>query len=104
MLGFSIWLLGGLGFIGLGIYAFNAKKAVRFWANVKPTPIDNIKAYNKAMGKLWCVFAAVFIFLGLPLLGGQNSPMILFSVIGLLIECIFVMVIGTNIENKYRKK
>lgn len=104
MLGFGIWLLVGLGFMGLGIYSFIAKKAVSFWANVKTVPIDDVKAYNKAAGKVWCLFSMIFIFLGLPLLSGQNQSMILFSIMGIFIECIVLMAIMTKIENKYRKK
>lgn len=105
MIGFIIWALCGLLFIGLGISAFRAKEAVGFWANVKVPPIENIIAYNKAVGRLWCIMGILFIALGLPLLAGQNSPLIMISIIGVLIEIIAAMIIYTiGIENKYRKK
>lgn len=105
MIGFIIWALCGLLFIGFGISAFSAKEAVGFWANAKVPPIENVVAYNKAVGRLWCVMGAIFVLLGLPLLSGQNSSLILISTIGVLIEIIAVMVIYTiGIEGRYRKK
>lgn len=105
MIGFIIWALCGLLFIGFGISAFSAKEAVGFWANAKVPPIENVVAYNKAVGRLWCVMGFVFILLGLPLLSGQNSPLILISIIGVLAEVITAMVVYTiGIEGRYRKK
>ena len=107
MLGFILFSLCGIAFIILGIYAFLSKKEVAFgfWANAKMFPVSNVKAYNKAVGKLWCAYGAIFILLGLPLLNGQNSALILLSVIGIMAETIAVMVTYvTVIEKKYRKK
>lgn len=105
MIGFIIWALCGLLFIGLGISAFSAKEAVGFWANAKVPPIEKVAAYNKAVGRLWCVMGFVFILLGLLLLSGQNSPLILISIIGVLAEVITAMVVYTiGIEGRYRKK
>lgn len=107
MLGFILFSLCGIAFVLLGIYTFLSKKeaAFSFWANAKMFPVTNIKAYNRAVGKLWCAYGAIFIILGLPLLSGQNSALILLSIIGIMAETIAVMVIYvTVIEKKYRKK
>ena len=107
MLAFSIWTFGGIAFIGLGIYDLASKKtlAFGFWANANPPQIDNVKAYNRALGKLWCIFGIVFILFGIPLLKGQNSSYILISVVGVTFESIIAMSVYTiKIENKYRKK
>ncbi len=79
MLIFLIWLLISCSFIIIGLYAFNSKKeaAFGFWANAEVFPVNNIKSYNRAMGKLWCTFGAILAVLGLPLLKEQNSPYIL---------------------------
>ncbi len=104
-LGFIIWALVGCIMIGIGISAFFSKKAVGFWANVKMFPVTDIKKYNNATGKLFICYGAIFILLGTPLLGGQNSPYILFSVLGIMIETIVTMVIySLVITKKYRKK
>ena len=109
MAAFIMWLVFGLAFIVLGIYVSFSKKgnavAFGFWANAKTFQVNDVKAYNKALGKLWCVFGAVFAVLGIPMLGGQNSPLILLSIIGTMFEVIAVMVVYvTVIEKKYRKK
>jgi len=105
MLGFGLWSAVGILFVALGAYAFWARKAVGFWANAEMFKVTDVKKYNRAVGKLFIAFGAVFILLGLPLLVRQNSPWILLSVLGVMIETITVMVIYTTvIESKYKKK
>lgn len=107
MFAFLIWLVVGCAFIFLGTYVFKSKKEVAFgfWANAEVFPVNNVKRYNRALGKLWCIFGIVFIILGLPLLKGQNSPYILLSILGVMAEAIVVMAVYvTVIEKKYRKK
>ncbi len=108
-MGFIIWVLFGMLFIVGGIYCINSKKEVPFgfWANIKTAPIEvkNIKAYNKALGKLWCAYGFFFILLGIPLLVEQDSPLIIITSVGVIFELIIVMVIYTlKIEGKYRNK
>lgn len=107
MVAFFIWFIFSCLFILLGIYSFISKKEVAFsfWANAEVFPVNDIKAYNHAMGKLWIVFGVVFAILGLPLYKGQNSPYIIFSILGVMAEAIVTMgVYTTVIEKKYRKK
>ncbi|MDE5678969.1 MAG: hypothetical protein K2I01_00855 [Lachnospiraceae bacterium] len=104
---FLIWLVMALCFVGLGIYNFLSKQksAFGFWANVKVFDVADVKAYNRALGKLWCTFGVVFALLGLPLLYGQNSPYVLLTILGAMLEVIAAMVVYvTVIERKYRKK
>lgn len=104
MTGFIIWAIAGCCFISLGIFSFFAKKATGFWANAEVFEVNDIRKYNHAMGKLWCVFGLVFIILGIPLLDGQNSPLIIISILGVFVEMLAVMIIYTQvIEKKYRK-
>lgn len=105
IIGFIIWAFVGCLFIGIGISAFFAKKATGFWANVKQYEVSDVKRYNFAMGKLWITYGVIMIALGLPILSGQNSPVILLSVVGVMIETIGMMVIYTLvITPRYRKK
>lgn len=106
MIGFVIWMLVSIMFLGFGISAFYSKKPVGFWANAKTPEIEDISAYNKAVGKLWCVFAVVFALLGFPfLIAEQNSPLFFISVVGVMFEIIAVAVVySLGIEEKYRKK
>ena len=104
IIGFIVWAIVGCFIIGIGISAFFSKKAVGFWANIKAEPINDIKNYNYAMGKLFIVYGVIFILLGTPLLSGQNSPFILLSVVGIMIETIVTMAIYTLIIVKKYKK
>lgn len=106
MAAFIIWLALGAAFIVLGIYAALSKREVAFgfWANAKMFPVEDVKGYNRAVGKLWGVFGAVFVLLGIPLLPGQNTGFIIISILGCMAEAITAMVIYvTVIEKKYRK-
>ena len=107
MIAFGIWCAIGFLFIGMGIYAFFAKKTrpMGFWANAEMFEVTDVKKYNTAMGKLFCCYGIVFIILGIPLLAGQNTPWILISMIGVMMESIAMMGIYTTvIEKKYKKK
>ena len=107
MLAFIFWSIIGLLFIILGIYAFFSKKAqpMGFWANAKMFEVTDVRKYNAAMGKLFIGFGMIFIILGLPLLSGQNSALIILSAFGVMAEVILMMAIYTIvIEKKYKKK
>lgn len=101
MAGFIIWAVTGVLLIVLGVVDFFAKKPVGFWANTKTMKVNDIKGYNRATGKLFMVYGAIFILLGLPLLGGKTA-LILVSSIGVMLETIIVMAIyAIVITNKY---
>ena len=103
-LGFIIWCLCGGFFIVLGIYALFSKKAMGFWAGQEVVEVTDIRKYNNAMAKLFCAMGIGFIFLGIPLLGGQNSAGIVISILGITFESIMAMVIYlVVIERKYKK-
>ena len=105
VLGFIIWSICGCFFIGLGIYTPFSKKPMGFWAGEEVNGITDIKKYNIAMTKLFVVMGIVFIFLGIPLLGGQNSAGLVIPILGTMFECIIAMVIYiVVIEKKYKKK
>ena len=107
ILAFIFWSIIGLLFIILGIYAFFSKKAqpMGFWANAKMFEVTDVRKYNAAMGKLFIGFGMIFIILGLPLLLGKNSALIILSAFGVMAEVILMMAIYTIvIEKKYKKK
>ncbi|MED9905131.1 MAG: hypothetical protein UFG06_13260 [Lachnospiraceae bacterium] len=106
MLAFLLCCLIGIGFIGFGLYACFSKRktAFGFWANTPPLSVTDVKAYNKALGKLWCIYGMVFIILCLPLFLGQNTPYALISVVGIYFETIAIMAVYVlKIEKKYKK-
>ena len=103
MIGFVIWALVGVVIIILGIRAYFSRKVAGFWANIKPISVNDITGYNRAVGKLFVIYGVILIALGLPLLSGQNSPFILLSVLGVMIETIVIMVVySLCIERKYK--
>ena len=105
--GFIIWALCGAAIIGLGISACYAKSAqpFGFWSNVKVFEVTDLKAYNKAVGKLFMVYGSVFILLGLPFFAGQNNAWLVLTILGVAFSGIVAMVVYvTVIEPKYRKK
>lgn len=110
ILGFAVWSLCGLLFIIIGIYNLFSKttRPFGFWANAETIPVkaENVRAYNRALGKLWITAGVVFILLGLPLLmGGQNSPWVILSMLGAMLWAIGIMIVYVLvIERKYRKK
>lgn len=106
MLAFIIWEALPVFFLIMGIITYTSKSAkpFGFWANAKVPEIIDVKAYNRALGKLWFVFAVLLGLLGIPLLGGQNSAGPVFTILGTVFLSIAMMVIYTVvIEKKYRK-
>ena len=105
IIGFIMWLVGGALLIVMGIAAFFAKKEVGFFCNVKPLSMKDVKGYNRAVGRLFIVYGIVFMILGLPLLAGQNSGVLLISILGVMVETIVAMAVYILvIQTKYEKK
>lgn len=105
IIGFVIWAIVGVIIISLGIRSYFSRKVVGFWANTKPISVKDITGYNRAVGKLFVIYGVIFIALGLPMFSGQNSPFILLSVLGVMIETIVIMVIySLCIEGKYKEQ
>ena len=106
---FIIWAIMGVLFIVMGIYDINSKKAkpFGFWANAEVGQIEDVKAYNRALGRLWCVYGILFMLIGLPLLilNEQNAGLIAIPMVGTMLISIGAMAVYTiGIESKYRKK
>ena len=107
LFGFIIWVVLSGVMIGFGIYAICSKRAVPFgfWANAEMFEVNDVRAYNRAVGKLWFVLGLVFGLLGFPFLTGQNSPYFIITILGCMLEAIAAMVVYvTVIEKKYRNK
>lgn len=105
MIGFIIWSLFGVFIIGLGIKDMFSKKPVGFWANTEIIKVKEVKGYNRATGQLFITYGIVFIILGIPLLEGPNTPYILLSVIGVMVETIAIMAVySLGIVKKYEEK
>lgn len=107
VLAFIIWAIMGVLFVVMGIYCIKSKKAKAFgfWANAEVIPVEDVKGYNRALGKLWCVYGILFTIIGLPLLSGENSGMMIITMLGTMFITIGAMVAYVvGIESKYRKR
>ena len=107
LIGFLIWEIVGAAFVcyGLIVLVFRKPAPIGFWANAKMFAVNDVKKYNRAVGKMFCIFGLVFIILGFPLLHLNEHPAwILLSVAGTMIESIIMMAVYVVvIEKKYRK-
>ena len=68
-----------------------SKNPVGFWANTETIKVKDVKGYNRASGLLFIIYGIIFVILGIPLLEGQNTPYVLLSVIGVMVETIVIM-------------
>ena len=102
IIGFVIWCICSGIFLVIGISCFRASEPAGFWANVKMCEVTDT---NKAVGKLFCCFGVVFAILGLPMLAGQNSPLLFLSIAGCMVLIITTMLVyELVIMKKYRKR
>ena len=60
------FLLGFL-FFGIGIWADRSKKPAHFWAGipVKEERVSDVKAYNRAYGRMWKSYAVPYMIAGI---------------------------------------
>ncbi|WP_329382569.1 hypothetical protein [Anaerofustis butyriciformans] len=102
----GIVLIVVLIFVIIGISMINTKdKPIQYLSNTKKLPnVKNIRGYNKAIGKIFIIFALLLLPILSPIvLFSQNSKysflsilLMPFWVIGLIISCVFT-------EGKYKK-
>ena len=54
---------------------------------------------------VFIIYGIIFVILGIPLLEGQNTPYVLLSVIGVMVETIVIMAVySLVIVKKYEEK
>ena len=105
LIGFVVYALMGILFAAYGAYCFFAVKPQRFWANIKAFEVNDVKEYNKAMGKLWIFFGLCLAGSGLFLLKGEDTYFVLIPIlIPVLLAIVMMAVYTVVIEEKYRKR
>ena len=102
----GIVLIVVLIFVIIGISMINTKdKPIQYLSNTKKLPnVKDIRGYNKAIGKIFIIFALLLLPILSPVvLFAQNAKysflsilLMPFWVIGLIISCVFT-------EGKYKK-
>ena len=105
ILGFIIWSIVTVIFLGIGISCRKSREAVGFFTGCKPPVIENVEQYNKAVSQLWFVSAGVYEIMGVPLLfSEQNSLLFVPIIFGVVLGFIVMMVLYLRIEAKYKKR
>ena len=103
MIGFIIWSIVAMLFVGIGISAYKSEKAVGFFTFAEPPIVNDVKKYNHAVSILWIVGAILLEMTGIPLLVlEQNSPMFVPVIFGVVVLIIGMMIVYIRIEHKYR--
>ncbi len=104
IIGFIIWSIVTVIFVGIGISCRKSNEAVGFFTGCKPPVVEDVNRYNKAVSKLWFVAAGVYEVMGVPLLFlEQNSLLFIPIIFGVVIGLIIMMVVYLRIEAKYKK-
>ena len=108
IMGFVIWVICGLLFVGIGIYDYRSKKQVGFWANFDVPEVEDVIGFNKAVGRLFIIYGVVFILIGIPLIPSifyKNILLVFIPIIGAVFETIWLMVYFVmKIEKDYYPK
>lgn len=108
IMGFVIWVICGLLFVGIGIYDYRSKKQVGFWANFDVPEVEDVIGFNKAVGRLFIIYGVVFILIGIPLIPSifyKNMLLVFIPIIGTVFETIWLMVYFVmKIEKDYYPK
>lgn len=108
IMGFVIWVICGLLFVGIGIYDYMSKKQVGFWANFDVPEVEDVIGFNKAVGRLFIIYGVVFILIGIPLIPSifyKNVLLVFIPIIGTIFETIWLMVYFVmKIEKDYYPK
>ena len=103
MLGFILWSVMSLLFVGLAIRCRKSETAFGFFTFVDPPVVNDVKGYNRAVSILWWVSGAVYELLGVPMLFLERFPaLIAVVVLGTVIGLIVMMLVYTKIADRYQ--
>lgn len=104
IIGFIIWSIVSIVFVGIGISCHKSKESVGFFTFMKAPIVTDIERYNNAVAKLWIVVACAFEIIGIPLLFlEQNSPLFTPVIFAIVILVIVMIIVYIRIEVQYRK-
>ncbi len=105
IVGFVIWSIVFLVLLGIGIRSWKSGKAAGFYTGTKPPEVTDVRKYNRSVAALWFIYAGLFELLGLPLLFlKQNAPGFLWSLAGVPVITIALMIVYNRILRRYERK
>ncbi len=103
IIAFIIWSTVAVLFLGIGISGRKSKEAVGFFTFVKPPVVTDVSKYNRSVSILWVIVAVIFEGMGIPLLFlGQNSPVFILVIVGVMALVVGMMIVYLRIEAKYK--
>lgn len=90
---------------GIGIYAWNRKKPMWFWAgdSVDENEITDVTAYNHANGAMWIIYSLIFWAAAFVGVRSGLAALILIAV-GCVLGIPVLAVVYKRIYNKYKSK
>ena len=103
--GVVIWSSVALLIAGIGVWAWNSKKAVAFFSGTKPPEVKDVKKYNHSVAALWFAYAALFAALGLPLMFlKKGSAAFAWSILGVPVISVMLAVCDSRVLRKHRRE
>lgn len=104
IIGFTIWSIVAIIFLGIGISSRKSREAAGFFTFVNPPDVQEVEQYNKAVSILWFAAAGVLELIGIPILFlQQNSPLYILIIFAVVLLVIIMMLAYFKIGMKYRK-
>ena len=97
-----IWSACAILFVGIGVYDLRARKQVGFWSNFKESEMRDVRGYNRAVGRLFLGFAAVFELIGILIFLAGDSPLIFLLILAVPAEVIALILLYIRIEQNYK--
>ena len=101
-----ICLFCGILFLGIGIWACRQEKPVHFYSglSVSPESIRDIPAYNRACGRMWKGYSALwFLCTGAALRLGRSILMVVLLLCAAIPGSIWLVLKYHRIEKTYRR-
>lgn len=103
MIAFVIWSIVALVFVIIGFSSWKSEVEIGFFTGVTPPKMKDVKAYNRAVAKLWWFFSLAFEVIGIPLIFiEQNSPVAIVIVLLVPLLIIGIIIAYHRIALKYQ--
>lgn len=103
LIAFVIWSVVSAIFVIIGIVNWNSEKEVGFFTGEAPKKRKDVKAYNRAVAKIWFFFAFGLEISGIPILfAEQNSPLVIPVIVLPIILIVAIIIVYLKVDEKYK--
>jgi predicted cobalt transporter CbtA len=101
--GFLIWTIAAVLFAVNGVICLRKKNPVGFFTHAAPPKVSDTAAYNRAVARIWFIFAVLLEIVGIPFLFiSKNSPLAFLILGAVVILVIWLIAAYQKIERTYR--